>query len=133
MLTLTVAPVADSSVFIICSNTRRVASFQSRSGANVTVRVYKMAYDKTDSPISSPSNLGSGFSTQASSSVETSSGASVAAVAPTAGIGTTTTPAHTHTVARNWLAEHKHTLAFTETVQGVAASESSLNFLVIYR
>lgn len=132
-LTLAAAPSADTSVFIICNNARRVAHFQSRAGAVVTVRLYRMNYDKPATPISSPSNLGAGFATQAASSVETSSGASVAAVAPTTGIGTTVTPAHTHTVQRDWLAEHKHTLTFAATDQPVAASESGLNFLVIYR
>lgn len=133
VLTLSRTPTNDASCFVVCNNSLRVARFQSRSGAALTVRVRKMAYDRATLGSDTVTGQPAGVTLRTSTAGVTTSAAQSAGINPTAGVGGTSADDATHTHTFNELWQHTHTVTQTETSQPVAASESSLNFVVIYR
>jgi len=114
-------PVDDQAILVFCQTPTRIVEFVSRSVANVTVKVRKSRYDRTDQGgvgVGSASNPPAGVSLVTGSSIATSS----IGTAVNDGSGQTTSPPHNHTFAAMF--QHDHTL--TETDLPVAASEAVL-------
>ena len=130
---LTAAPTSDATVFVVTNNARRVARFQSRTGMSLTVRVYKMRYDKATLGSDTVTGQPAGVTLRTSTAGVTTSANQSAGIGPTAGVGGNAADDATHTHTFNELWQHTHTVTQTETDQPVAASESDLNFMVIYR
>ena len=131
---LAATPVADAAIMCWCQTSRRHVSFVSRSGTSLIVEFYKLAYDKTDSPITGAlSNLPSGV-TEAAAKGSTD-GTNVAnTLDGDSGGGASSkylvaNSAHTHALSNIY--QHNHTPTFTTTNLALATSEA-LTLVVIY-
>lgn len=133
VLTLSRTPTNDASCFVVINNSRRLARFQSRAGAALTVRVTKARYDKATLGADTATGQPAGVTLRTSTAGITTSAAQSVGLNPTTGVGGLSADDATHTHTFNELWQHTHTVTQTETDQPVAASESSLNFVVIYR
>lgn len=133
-ITLNNAPTSLSSVFVVCNNDRRVAHAQAVNGSAVTVLVSKLRYDRATLAANSASGAPTGVTIRdATTGVSTSANQS-AGINPATMLGggqAADAAAHTHTFNELW--NHTHAVTQTETDVPIAASESGLNFVVIYR
>lgn len=130
-VTLQNTPVDDTAILVFCGNQKRLAEFKSRIGANVTMVIRKMAYDKTNSPITGVlSNLPAGVT---EATTLQSPGSSATGVAVNDSSGQQTAPAfHTHSTTISFEYRHNHTPTFAETDLPLAISEANLKVTVGY-
>lgn len=126
VVTLANTPQDNQAILVFCQTPTRIVEFVSRSGANVTLRVRKAVYDRSDTGVGGTiNNTPSGITISDASSIGTSSAASGnvgSSTGASGGQGIMDTFSHAHSFTQ--ISDHDH--SYTETDLPVAGTEAVL-------
>lgn len=117
VVTLAHAPTSLNTCYCLTSDPGRHIEPTSLTTTALTVSKFKLAYDKANTPTGTPTNLPAGVSS-------VSSNPQHALQVDAGGTG--------YALADGVLYDHKHAIAYTQTVVPIAASEST-HLLVLYK
>jgi hypothetical protein len=127
VITLQNAPVdANCIVVQINGNKKRIAEIKSLAGANATVVIRKMLYDRTDTAVASAVNLPA--SVTVATTIQNTDTYSPDANRADSGTAVNASPAHAHQVSFQYAHAHN----YTATDLPLATSESSLTLTFAY-